>query len=92
MDEREKEFLKLITSRGTIGILRYLKEHETGQYHHFNQFIFTATLNDRLRQLLRFNLINHYFVKEGMIKRKEWYEITEKGREVLQILEDIKTD
>jgi len=28
-------------------------------------------------------------MKEGVIKRKEWYELTEKGRKVLQIAEAI---
>jgi DNA-binding HxlR family transcriptional regulator len=87
MDKRR--ILRLLSSRGTIPILRYLNEHRTAQYHQFNQFIITSTLNKRLRQLLYFNLINHYFMKEGVIKRKEWYELTEKGRKVLQIAEAI---
>jgi len=85
----EKRILKLLGSRGTIPIFRYLNEHSTAQYYHFNQFIETSTLNKWLRQLLHFNLINHYFMKEGVIKRKEWYELTEKGRTVLQIAEAI---
>ncbi len=87
MDERR--ILRLLGLRGTITILRYLNEHSTAQYHQFNQFIETSTLNERLRQLLHFKFINHYFVKEGVIKRKEWYELTEKGRKVLKIAETI---
>ncbi len=87
MDERR--ILKLLRLRGTITILRYLHEHSTAQYHQFNEFIITSTLNERLRQLLHFKLINHYFVKEGVIKRKEWYELTDKGRKVLKIAEAI---
>ncbi len=85
----EKRILRLLGLRGTIAILRYLNEHSTAQYHQFNQFIITSTLNERLRQLLHFKLINHYFVKEGVIKRKEWYELTEKGKKVLKIAEAI---
>jgi len=33
----EKRILKLLGSRGTIPILRYLNEHSTAQYHHFNE-------------------------------------------------------
>ncbi len=42
-----------------------------------------------VRQLLHFKFITHYFVKEGVIKRKEWYELTEKGKKVLKIAEAI---
>ena len=65
--EREEDLLKLVGSKGTITILRFL--------------------NERLRKLLDFNLINHHVDKKAV--RKEWYEITEKGRSILKTMEDM---
>ncbi len=45
------------------------------------QYANVPTLNTRLKQLLEFNLITHHLEKKEL--RKEWYEITEKGRKVL---------
>jgi len=83
----QKRIFELFGLKGTIIILRYLNEHGAVQYKHFNEFVVTATLNDRLRQLLEFNLIQHNFTKKDL--RKEWYELTEKGKKILQIVEDI---
>ena len=87
MDERERRILKLVGLRGTLDILRHLDQHGTGQYMDFIQYANVPTLNARLKQLLDFNLITHHLEKKEL--RKEWYEITERGRKVLQSLEGI---
>ncbi len=88
VDEREEEFLKLVYSKGTIDILTYLNEHGTAQYKDLIELVNEVTLYNRVKQLLEFNLIVHHLDKKDV--RREWYELTEKGKRVLQILEDIK--
>ena len=85
--EREEDLLKLVGSKGTITILRFLNELGSAQYKHLHEFMNEHTLNERLRKLLDFNLINHYMDKKAV--RKEWYEITEKGKNILKIMEDM---
>jgi len=85
--DKEEEFLKLISLKGTIDILRYLNEHGTGQYKDLMEFVNEVTLYNRVKQLLEFDLIIHHLNKKDV--RKEWYELTEKGRKILQVLEDI---
>lgn len=85
--KRREEFLRLVGLKGTIDILRHLDEHGTGQYKDFTGYANVPTLNQRLKQLLEFNLIEHHLEKQDL--RKEWYEITEKGEKVLKILNDM---
>jgi DNA-binding HxlR family transcriptional regulator len=91
MDEkREEQFLKLISSKRARDILKYLNEHKTAQHADLMAFINAITLNTKLHELLTFDLIEHHLDKGDM--RKEWYTITEKGKKILQCLEDmIKT-
>ena len=72
--------MKKNQNNNTKEILQYLRKHEKVQYTNFNLNISVPTLNKRLRKLLKFNLIEHCITKE--LKRKEWYEITEKGKRV----------
>ncbi len=81
---REKDFLKLLGLSGTINILFYLNRHEKGQYKDFNFEICAPVLNRRLPQLVRFGLITHHSIRENV--KKEWYEITEKGRKAVMHL------
>ena len=85
VDEKE-DLLKLAVSEDTIDILRYLNEHGTGQYKDFVEFVDVDALQDRVNRLLRFNLITRDSGKEPGIER---YEITDNGRKVLQIIEEI---
>ena len=87
MDERMKKFLKVLGAKGTFDVLVYLDEHETAQYRDLMGFVNTPTLNTRLRQLLTFNLASHHL--ERAETRKEWYELTEKGKEVVNHLKAI---
>ena len=85
MNDRKDDFLKLAVSTDTIDILRYLNEHGTGQYKDFTEFVDVATLQDRVNRLLEYNLIKHSEEEPG----KEQYKLTDDGRKVLQIMEEI---
>jgi len=85
--KREEDFLRLISLRGTIFILRFLNLLGSAQYKHLREFLNTCTLNKRVKTLLDFNLISHHVDKKEV--RKEWYEITKKGKNILKIMEDM---
>ena len=74
--------LKIVGAKGTREILEYLDEHGTAQYNQLVKFVSTATLNQRLRELLISEIISYH--SERTEKRKEWYELTEKGRNALE--------
>ena len=88
MDETTKrELLALLGSKDTKKILQYLRQQEEVQYTNFDLSISLPTFNTRLRKLLKFGLIEHCIAKQP--KRREWYEITERGKNVLKIMEDM---
>ncbi len=80
----ERCFLKLLGAKGTREILELMNQHSTVQYKEMMGFVNTPTLNKRLRDLLIFGLISHHL--ERVETRREWYEITEKGKQALQYL------
>jgi len=84
--KRERDFLKVLGSKYTKDILEYIDEHGKGQYTEFREFANAHILNVRLRQLLKFKLIQHCMVRNKL--KKEWYELTERGRMALQFLEE----
>jgi len=84
--KRERDFLKVLGSKYTKNILEYIDEHGKGQYSEFREFANSHILNVRLRQLLKFKLIQHCMVRKRL--KKEWYELTERGRMVLQFMEE----
>lgn len=75
----------MVYSTGSLEILGYLSEKGTARYKDLKPFASTYTLNFRLKQFLKFNLIRHQFLKEDT--RKEWYELTNKGRRFHQLLQ-----
>jgi DNA-binding HxlR family transcriptional regulator len=86
MDKRRR-FLSVLGAARTMDILEYLHEHGAVQHREFNAFMNVCTLNTRLRQLLRFRIIEHHFEKKP--KKKEWYTITAKGEKILQYLKEL---
>ena len=87
MGSVEEGFFRVLGLKGTKDILIFLDEHGPAQYRDFHVSISVSTLNKRLRELLMFDLISHHLTRED--GRKEWYEITEKGREVAMCLEGL---
>ncbi len=90
-DTDGREFLMILSQKGTVGILRFLSTHDKGHHSDLNSNlpVSVSTLNIRLRKLLQLNLINHVLEREPV--RKESYVITEKGRETLKHLEALIT-
>ncbi len=83
----EEKLLKMLGARGTKQILEFMNEHDTARYKQMEEFTSTPALNRRLRELLSFDLIEHHFEREE--GRREWYEITEKGKRFLKCIESI---
>ncbi len=81
--EEARQLLRILGLTGTWDILHFLFENGTGSYLDFRQSINTHTLNMRLNALIEYNLIVHHQVRNP---RREWYEITEKGREIFRLL------
>ena len=67
--------------------LHYLNEKGEAQYTDLIQLIDVVSLNTRLKQLLHFGLVEHHL--ERLELRREWYTITEKGRKILNRLNEI---
>jgi len=63
---------------GTVLILRYLDEHGPTQYKNLRELVDTHSLNERIRMLSHFNLIEHHLeMGDGRKqKRRKWYTIT----------------
>jgi DNA-binding HxlR family transcriptional regulator len=81
----EEYFLKILGKKGSVTIVRFLEEHGTARYIQLQQFVSTHTLNARIKDFMQLGLIEHHFVREPV--RKEWYELTEKGKKVPPLLD-----
>lgn len=87
--EIEYRFLYTLGLKGTIRILKYLKKHGKGQYKDLLELdLIVSTLNDRVRTLIKMGLISHNITL--LEKREEWYELTEKGSEVLKLVLELE--
>ncbi len=82
-EEEERQLLKVLGLAGTWDILHFLFENGTGTYLDLSQSINTHTLNMRLNALIEYNMIVHHRVRNP---KREWYEITEKGKEIFGLL------
>jgi len=71
--------------KGTIQILKLIKKRKKAHHRELKTTFSYKTLNIRLNQLLKLNLIEHHFFKGK--KREEWYELTERGKKIVLILE-----
>lgn len=87
MDGQKAIFIKFLGSKGTVNILLHLDEHGATQNKEFDLMISRSTLDERLCQLLKFGLITHHLTRKDV--RKEWYEITEKGRKIVSHLKSL---
>ena len=87
MKDKDEDLLKSLGTRGTKRILEFLCEHRAAQYHQMIAIMNTYSLNRRLYELIELGLIEHHFEKGR--RRKEWYELTEKGTLILQRLRNV---
>ena len=69
--EQKYDLFYVLKLKGTIQILEYLKEHEKAQYEDLKSVRLSFhLLNDKLRKLLKLNLISHHLVLRRGQKRK----------------------
>ena len=85
VEKSEEDFLRVIGARSTREILQFSAGHETFHYKELDEFVNTDTLNHRLRDFLRYSLVEHH-IKRGE-GRGEWYTMTDRGRKVLNSIE-----
>jgi DNA-binding HxlR family transcriptional regulator len=84
-----EEFYRILGLRRTVKILKYLNEYGKARYIDLSTIISFASLNIRLTQLESLNLIGHHF-NRGKEKREEWYELTEKGKKLILIFNQLE--
>lgn len=85
--KKKEAFLNMIGSKGAIRILQLLNTKGEMRYKDFQEFLNTHTLNARIKNLLSYDLIQHHIIREEI--RKEWYTTTDKGKEVLDLLDQL---
>jgi DNA-binding HxlR family transcriptional regulator len=86
--KKNEKILKLLGFTGTVFILEYMDAHTKTQYKDLNKTLAAYTLNCRLKELLDSKLVEHHFERKE--KREEWYEITERGKKLLQIIRKLQ--
>lgn len=74
--------LKLLTTPKAIEVLRFIDQHGKTQYKDLKGIAAASTLNSRIDDLLELGVIECF--KAGS---ESWYEITEKGKKALQLVE-----
>ena len=82
-----RDFFKMFGARSAIEILEFLGDHGEAHHKEMLEFVQLTTLNKRLRNLLRYGLVQHHL--ERSERKTEWYEITEKGRKVLYHVKEL---
>ena len=81
----EADILRFLDRRGVIEILEYL-EQEGRYYTDLKEILDISILNVRLQELLDYGLIQYHSIDYG-----EWYFLTEKGYQIVDLLRDIET-
>jgi DNA-binding HxlR family transcriptional regulator len=84
-------FFRMMGLKGAAEILVTLDTMGKGRYKDMQKSLNTYTLNERIRDLLSYGLIEHHLVRENV--RKEWYQLTEAGKRVVEhmygMIEDV---
>ncbi len=88
MEEKREDNLAVLCSEYTRKILEFLEEKVEGHYRDLKVLPSVSTFHARLHFLLEHGLIEHHF--ERIPLRREWYELTERGRKILQHLKDMR--
>ncbi|KYK35182.1 MAG: hypothetical protein AYK19_22540 [Theionarchaea archaeon DG-70-1] len=83
----QEAFFKMLGSKAAVRILQYLGTEKRVKYRDLQQFVNTHTLNVRIKDLLNHGLIEHHLTREET--RREWYELTEKGKKVVELLDKL---
>lgn len=86
--KKKKNYFVVLGRTSTKKILEFLDEHHSVGYKDLKQFASLYALNRILKELMDFDLIKYYYVDKGV--RKEWYELTERGKKILQCLRELE--
>jgi len=87
IDNKSQILAKLLRGKGTTYILEYLHRNGTGQHRDFKKFLSNEPCNDRLRELLRVNYIQHHLIKDP--GKREWYTLTDEGSKFLRLIKGL---
>ena len=85
----KRTLIEVIGLLATADILKMVNEKGKTNYMDLKPLASYSTLNKRLLQLVNLGLLKHNIVRDKE-RREEWYEITEKGKKVLRILEQLQ--
>ena len=86
---KKRALIEVIGLTATAEILKKVNEKGTAKYIDLKSLACYSTLNKRLLQLTQLGLLKHKIVRDKE-QREEWYKITEKGKKVLRILEQLQ--
>ena len=84
---QKKRLRELAGKVATKEILETIVESERTQYKDLAQFASISSINQRLRELENYGLIEHHIAREE--KREEWYTSTEAGKEFIKQLREM---
>ena len=82
----ERKFIELLGQKGTVKILRTINDRKRCTSTNLKTIASQSTLRDRLNQFEKRGLINKI---KNEKKREAYYEMTEKGKRVIQILDNV---
>jgi DNA-binding HxlR family transcriptional regulator len=83
---KENKFIELLGQKGTVKILRTINDQEMVTSTNLKTIASRSTLYERLKQFEKLGLINKIKPEK---KRETCYEMTEKGKRVIQILDNL---
>lgn len=83
----EKEVFRVLLSWNGRQVLEFLDSHGESRYKDLMGIQNPYLLNTSLFPFLKLGLVDHHL--EKLEVRKEWYELTEKGRTILEILRNM---
>ena len=86
---KKRTLIEVVGLVATADILKKVNEKGKTKYMDLKSFASYSTLNERLLQLTQLGLLKHNIVRDKE-RRDEWYTITEKGKKVLRILEQLQ--
>lgn len=84
---QKKRLRELAGKVATKEILETIVESERTQYKDLAEFASISSINQRLRELENYGLIEHHIAREE--KREEWYTPTEAGKEFIKQLREM---
>ena len=82
----ERKFIELLGQKGTLKILKTINDQKKVTPTNLKTIASRSTLRDRLKQFEKLGLINKIKTEK---KRETYYEMTEKGKRVIRLLDNL---